>query len=504
MNTKKITIINIFTSLLAQLVTIAYGFVIPELVLSCFGSEVNGLINSSSQFLNYINLVEGGVTGVIMAALYKPLVEKDYKKISAIINASRKFYTRIAAIFSLYSLLIGIIYPIIVKTSFSWPYIFSLILIVSIENFLQYCFSASLKCLLKADKRSYVVSIAQIVFKVLNLILAIVVVKFYPNMHLLKAAGVLAFAAQPILFNIYVNKHYPIDKNEPADACALKQRWAGFGQNIAYFIHCNTDVTVLTFFAGLKYVSVYSIYNLIASSLKNLVMSISAAIAPTMGNVLVESDMSAKNRAFEIYEFGISIISTFLFTCGYLLATPFVDIYTRRVTDANYHQPIFGILLIVSELIYCLRDPYISVAYASGRFKQTSIFAYVEAILNISLSVILVKGYGLIGVAIGTCIAMIFRMVAHVLYLRKHILYRTLVLWIRNVIVFVASSVISAAIYYKFIYRVTTDYYEWVINAILTSIDVAACIIVCVCLFHRKRMMMFMNYLLPSRTQKRQ
>ena len=64
---------NLITSIFYQLVTVAYGLIVPRLVLSSFGSEVNGLTSSLSQFLNYINLLEGGLSGVIMAALYKPL-----------------------------------------------------------------------------------------------------------------------------------------------------------------------------------------------------------------------------------------------------------------------------------------------------------------------------------------------------------------------------------------------------------------------------------------------
>ena len=64
---------NVITTIFYQLVTVAYGLIVPRLVLSSFGSEVNGLTSSLSQFLNYIILQEGGLSGVIMAALYKPL-----------------------------------------------------------------------------------------------------------------------------------------------------------------------------------------------------------------------------------------------------------------------------------------------------------------------------------------------------------------------------------------------------------------------------------------------
>ena len=41
-----------------QFVTIISGFIIPRIILTTFGSEVNGLVSSLNQFLNYINLLK--------------------------------------------------------------------------------------------------------------------------------------------------------------------------------------------------------------------------------------------------------------------------------------------------------------------------------------------------------------------------------------------------------------------------------------------------------------
>ena len=70
---KKVTLVNIVSNIILQIVTILSGFVIPKLILEYFGSNVNGLVSSLNQFLSYINLLEGGITGVVAANMYKPL-----------------------------------------------------------------------------------------------------------------------------------------------------------------------------------------------------------------------------------------------------------------------------------------------------------------------------------------------------------------------------------------------------------------------------------------------
>ena len=62
---KRSTKLNVLTSLALQIVTILNGFIVPRIILTAFGSEVNGLVSSLGQFLNYITLLEGGVSGVV-------------------------------------------------------------------------------------------------------------------------------------------------------------------------------------------------------------------------------------------------------------------------------------------------------------------------------------------------------------------------------------------------------------------------------------------------------
>lgn len=42
-----------------------------------FGSELNGLVTSITQFLGFITLLEAGVGNVVQSSLYRPLAQKD-------------------------------------------------------------------------------------------------------------------------------------------------------------------------------------------------------------------------------------------------------------------------------------------------------------------------------------------------------------------------------------------------------------------------------------------
>ena len=98
------------SGMVLQFFTLVSGFILPKIILTCFGSEVNGLVSSLNQFLSYITLVEGGITGVIIANLYKPIVEQDNNKISSVLVTADRFYKKIGALFIGYSVVLSIVF----------------------------------------------------------------------------------------------------------------------------------------------------------------------------------------------------------------------------------------------------------------------------------------------------------------------------------------------------------------------------------------------------------
>ena len=81
MNRAKKFKLNAVTGLLKQFVALACGFILPAYILQSYGSAVNGLVSSITQFLAFITLLEMGVGPVIQSNLYKPLADNDAKTI---------------------------------------------------------------------------------------------------------------------------------------------------------------------------------------------------------------------------------------------------------------------------------------------------------------------------------------------------------------------------------------------------------------------------------------
>ena len=154
-----------------------------------------------------------------------------------------------------------------------------------------------------------------------------------------------------------------------------------------------------------------------------------------------------------------------MFTSTLVLIIPFISIYTKDITDANYIRPIFAYLLVLAEFMWMIRKPYHDMVKTVGDFKQTQFGAWVEAIINVVLSIILVLKLGMVGVAIGTLIATLIRTIELMYYTSKNILKRNIWYTFKRLIV-IAIEIILIVLLINVIPSVEiTNYLNWTIYA---------------------------------------
>lgn len=420
MNSKK----NLITALILQVATILQGLILPRLIITTFGSDVNGLISSVTQFLSFISLLEGGLGAVVLAELYAPMEVDDKVKIKSVLLACQCFFNKLALIFAVYTIILSIVYPLFLAKDFEFGYVCTLVLILSLTTIVQYLFSITNKLLLQASQRVFVVNIVMSITVGLNLLVSVLLIKVFPEIHAVKLAAAFVFLLQPIVFNHCIPKDYKIRTlHNPQSRYILKNRWSGFAQNLAYFINMNTDVAVVTLFLGLANVSVYSIYMLAINALRSIIVSAMSSYQSVLGKYYAMGDFDILRKKFEEFEKSFFIISIILFSTCLLLVNGFVEIYTTGVNDIEYYQPIFAAVIVLANLIYCVREPYRLLVLSAGKFKETNMGSIVEALLNIIISVLLVSRLELAGIAIGTLIAVTYRMLSFIWYLKNDVLF---------------------------------------------------------------------------------
>lgn len=457
--------LNTITSLALQVVSVICGFILPRLILESFGSDVNGLVNSITQFLGVITLLDLGVGAVVQSALYKPLADNDTDMISKIYVSANNFFRRLAEILLVYVVLLMIFYPMLVNKSFGHMYTALLIAAICISSFAQYYFGIVNSLLLNADQRGYIQYVAQIITLILNTFACYIIIKLGASIQIVKLTTSLIFLLRPLFLVFYVKKHYSIDQKITYTEEPIKQKWNGMAQHFAAYVLSGTDNIVLTLFSTLSNVSIYSVYYMAIAGVRSALLSITNGFQSLIGEMLAKKETMKLNAFFGFVEWFLHTGTTLVFGCTGVLIVDFVRVYTYGINDADYIQPLFAVLITIANAGHCLRLPYNILILAAGHYKQTQSNYIIAMILNIVVSIATVKMWGLVGVAIGTLIAMAYQTVWMAKYDSKNIICWPFKNFLKQCGVDAITVIIASLATFK-IPMLSVSYVSWFLLAI--------------------------------------
>lgn len=476
---------NAVSSLLAQLVTVLCGFIIPRLILLHYGTEMNGLAQSVTRFLQVMVIMELGLGAVVPAALYKPLVNKDTGKISSIISSAYHTYRRIGAFLLIYMIILIPVFIYLTRDSFPWYIPLLMVVFIGIGNLYKYWAGTPDRALLIADQKGYIVYITNIVSTVISTLIAVLlIISEVPYQWIKLSASVITIISMIFLCR-FVDRTYGISRDINPDKEPIPQKWNGIAQHVSYIILEYTDIILLTVMMSLREVSVYSVYYMVISSIRRVYISLLSSLQPKLGNLQAKGNKSKLNEFFDIYETGSHYLTVLFFSCTAVLILPFVRIYTYGVTDADYEQPLFALFMVLAYAVQCFKEPYDKLILAAGHFRQTQTIYAVAALINICASILLVWKIGLPGVVAGTLLSMLFLLISMSYYASKGILDRP---YSRAMIRLLADVLLISAIIFVTgnIRLQVNDFYSWIIKAFITFFISAVIITVPVFIFRRK------------------
>lgn len=421
---------NTVWSILQHVVIILCGLILPREILTHYGSEMNGVVHSISQFLSYTVLLEMGIGAVIPASLYAPLAAGDHHQISAILSSGYKVYRRIGLVCIAYVIVLAALFPSLSGISAALP----LVVVLGIGRIVSYMAGQPEQFLIISDQKGYIIYILATIAQIVNTAVQVLLIRFGCPLYLVKLAGTLVGFVQIGLIVLYAKRHYEINRKVQYTDEPIPQKWNGVAQHVAYFVLENTDIILLTLFSTFQEISVYSVYFMVISGIRQIFFSVTYSVQPKLGELQVREDKEELRRFFLSFERWIHIATIFAFGCVGMFLVPFVQVYTEGVTDADYTRPLFALLLTLAYGFQSIRDPYDKLILASGHFKQTQKNYIIAAALNFGISVIAVQFWGLEGVAAGTLVAMAYQAVYMALYDTKVLLKRPYKVLLKNVV----------------------------------------------------------------------
>lgn len=408
MRTEK-SIKNSVAAVVVNLSTMIIGFVAQAIFIRILGAEYLGLNGLFNNILSMLAIAELGIGNAIIFSLYKPLADNDKKAITALMNFYKKAYN----IISLIVLILGLgIIPFLnfivgeVSVDINIYIVYILYLMSSLASY----FLTYKRSILYADQKKYIVNYTHTFYLLLLNITQLLVLYFTKNYYLyIIIIKIICQIIENVILNLTVNKQYPYLKKCTNDSISKETEKSIFKKIKGLFFHkvgnffvWGTDNILLSYFFGVIQVGIYSNYSMIINSVSNLFQQFISASSASVGNLLVEKNITKTQNIFKKIYFLNYWMVVFASNCILIIIQPFIKIWVGE----QYLLPIYiVIVLIISFYQKMMRVTYDTFKEGAGIWHEDRFMPIFESIFNIVFSIIFAKFFGIVGIFMGTIVS---------------------------------------------------------------------------------------------------
>lgn len=398
---------NIFSSWASLGVRVVVVFLVNPFIIHTLGNERYGVWVLVLSIINYMTMMDFGIKQALLRFISKYLGEKDFNRINSLLKAAFFVYFSVA-------LLVIIITFVLSFFALDWFNISGelmsrarwALIIIGISTALNFAFiawSESLGAFHRYDI-FYALTIAE---DILRTAAVIVVLKL--------GYGLVWFALCFLVFNLVRNlaaagilrKLFPgvrmggLRPERAALRTLMGYGMVGFFISFAWLMIANTDNVLIGYFLSASDITQYAIAAGFIAYLRTLVLAVSFPLRPVISHF-------EANRNFESIRRIYLIGSKYLFFLTFMaagLALGYADNFITLWLGPGY-EPAAEILtiLIVPAALFLPQTVAASILYGIEKHKYLLYLILAEGFGNLILSIILVKNYGLAGIAYGTIV----------------------------------------------------------------------------------------------------
>lgn len=398
--------LNFASGFLGRVLTILLNFVVRTIFIYCLNEaylSVNGLY---SNILTVLSLAELGFGSAMVYRMYAPVAVKDYQKTAALLQFYKKIYIIIGVVIFLLGLCVIPFMDYIIKDKPDISGLTLYYILFLVNTTISYWFASYKASVLYADQKEYIKTNVQNAMSILQSALQIVLLLIFRKylLYLLVQLGC------NIILNLYVahlvDKRYP-QIREYRDARLTSDERGQIKKDaealvLSRFGHVvlnGTDNIIISAVVGVLWVGRLSNYTLICDSVTSVLCQITAAITGSLGNFFATEDKHAGYALFKKVEFLNFWLYGFSFIALVTLLDPFVQIWAGG-------RFVLGLPISIAIAINFFVAGYMNTLWVFrstlGLFKQGKFRPILVAILNIVLSIVLGRLWGVFGVLFAT------------------------------------------------------------------------------------------------------
>lgn len=403
---------GIVTGFINKIVTMFLPFIVRTIMIYTIGVQYIGLNSVFTSILSILSFAELGFGNVMVYSMYKPIADKDNKKLSALLNLYKKLYRIIGTVI----LAVGLAIMPFIRKFIHGEYpsdvnLYVLYLIFLFNSVISYWLFAYKSSMLSAHQMYYVTNnISTVISIMMNAgeILALLLIRNY-------YVYVIMIPLATIANNLYVayitKKMYPdiipsgtVDKETSDDI--RKNVLSGIGHKLGPTATTSIDNLVVSSYAGLVLAGVYNNYNYIITTVTAFVSLVFGNFVAGIGNSLLTESPEKNYEDFKFFTFLNSLLVGWSAVCILCLSQSFMWLWVGRNNGEEYMYSMTAvIILVIMYYVQQIRAIVTSYKTAAGMWYADRLKPYVATIANAILDIVLFPIFGVEGILLSTIFA---------------------------------------------------------------------------------------------------
>lgn len=386
------------------------AFLTRTVLIRVLGVEYAGLDGLFTSLLNFLNMAESGFSAAIVYKLYKPVSENDTTNVCALLN----FYKQIYRYIGLGILLLGItLTPFIdriikgdVPARINIKVLFIIYLVNTSCSYFLFAYKSAL---LNACQRNDRISKVTGVVLTIKYVFQILSVLVFKNYYMFIIVLPLSTLATNLGVEYITRRYYPQysckgniskdDKNE------IKHKvYALLFNKIGTSVINSSGSIVISYFLGVYILGIYNSYFYIFQMIYGVFAVFHHSITASVGNSIIQESIEKNILTFKRLFFVNSWAVAFCSICLLCLYTPFIKLW---IGEDKAFDDSFSILMSIYFYLWMIRFIVIIFKSAQGLWWEDRYRAFIEGIVSLVLSIMLVKHLDIYGVLISNISAMV-------------------------------------------------------------------------------------------------
>ncbi len=403
----KYSIINMMVGVGGHIFNMVLAFVSRLIFIYYLSAAYLGVNGLFSDILGMLNLAELGIGTAMIYSMYRPAAEEDHEMLARLMNLYRILYRAVAAFVLVVGLCLLPFLNVLIKGDSGIEHlriIYLMYLMNSVCSYLLYYKNS----ILLAYQRAYVRTVVEQIMKFAQTIAQVAVLVLTRNFLLYLGIQIGAQILTNFIVSKKVDNEFPYLKREkglpPKEQRddIVKNIWAMSMHRLGNVFVNGTDNLIMSAFIGLSTVGVYSNYKLVTKNLNDLLCKVYTAFTGSIGNLGATEDSAYIYNIYKQLDFFLFLLYGYFSAGMAVLFNPFM----RLMFGEQYLFSQTVVWIIVAQFyISGMRQINLQFREAMGLFWYDRYKAIVESIINLVVSIALVKNYGVAGVFLGTIVS---------------------------------------------------------------------------------------------------